>query len=291
MGNIRQSTVERLTGESERFVNARSKAMEKDLERWLIRFAQSEARKMIKENIDNFRKIQKPGSVIEPPRRSDDQVLYEDLKTILLKHGVRTLADSANENAGQEIISQDMIADVAERRLPKIQWFYSWANGKDERSRNIITQTKNEVREVIGDLIHYGMREQPRPAMSEMARRIRNTLYSGPEKDKVHHFGPSRAALIARTEIGIDEAVGEAEGYLATSKDNDRIRWIARSGSNHRHGRLNGVSISVSDIRGSPDNWFKGPLKRPMRYPKDPLGDIGDIANCLCAKAKVSARL
>jgi hypothetical protein len=212
-----------------------------------------------------------------------------DLISLLLRYGLRTAADATNGTAGEVIIPPQMVSDAMKSKDVRIKWFWAMREGVETRVDDALETTKTDVREYVRSLITGALEEYPRPSVGEMARRIRNTLYSG--EGRVYSFSSERAAIIARTEVGQAHAKGQAEGYYATSRDEDELEWLSYSGGGRGHETMRGKRITIADSRGNDESrWFLLPSGVRIRYPRDPDAPIGETINCRCDVRKISAR-
>ncbi len=270
----------RQTGNRE---DARSKPLAAAMERLLHQMALNEAAKI----------MQRYGGVVRKSAGDPDQdrKLLDKMIALLRRFGLRHAAETANNTAGQVIIPPSMISDTARGKQAYIQWFYEWRDGAERRAHQITTETRFEMQRVVQDLIVHGQQESPRPSMGEMARRIRNTIMSKDPEGRLYTFSSERAALIARTEIGQSEALGEANGYFALADPNDLLMWLSYQGGGRGHGLMNGKVIRVKHAAGQDQSmWFKLPDGTRMPYPKYFGAPIGHTANCRCGK-RIKSRL
>lgn len=276
-------------------IEARQKGLQAALATWLTRMARIYAREGVAD-IDALLGRQIIKAADNGPVDEHGN-LRSDLIALLRRYGIRTAADAANGTAGEVIYKPNMVADAMAGKPVKIKWFWEYDQGVIARADDVMRSTKTDVREYVRSLVTGAMNESPQPSVGEVARRIRNTLYSGApdktsEQGRVFTFSSERAAIIARTEIAQAHAAGQAEGYYATSDDNDELEWLAYAGGGRGHEKMSGERITIADSKSSDSSrWFHLPSGNDLRYPCDVNAPIGDTINCRCDVRKISAKV
>lgn len=276
-----------------RKIDQNAKAMQQKLNLWLIKYATLEAKKGIK------RAIKKP-LPIKKDNRSD---IENELLAILSVYGVRQVgkAGSLTSEAfgGSWKIKPSLVSQIIASKQIAI--------------KNIIDTVQSSVNSQIQSLLTDAQKEEPRPSVGEVARRL-SLQFFGPgegagglgfKEDKlspgvevgpnkflntqtgiagdswVYTFSSARSSLIARTESSINENTGIYAGYEQAEAIG--IEWVSSWSLNHgdrRHDKMDGKKIKFGE-------YFTTPLGNKMRYPGDPDGPIKELANCGCTHAPV----
>jgi hypothetical protein len=275
---------QRILEQNEDSLRARAQAFQRALQTVLGRLARHYAR-------DAMRQM----PIITKAYIDEQGDIADDLERLLLQYGMRFLADSANEAAGEPVITSSQVIDAMRNKDVRISYFQEWRAGAERRAHDILASTQDAMRETVRDLIVHAQQEYPRPSAGEIARRIRNTLYSG--EDAVATFSSERAALIARTELRQAQGTGYAAGIQATSRPEDEVEWLAYPGGGRGHDHVSPQRITVAAMLGDdPREWFQipdwdGHKGAAMRYPGWIDGPIGHTANCRCSLRKWSAKV
>lgn len=271
-------TIER-TG---RQTNARAKPMAGAITAWFNAYARHLAREVIADATEMFFKTMD---------EEYEALMMERLAAILRRYGLSAAGDAANNAAGEMLISPQQVIDAARGKQSYIQWFYDVSEGATKRAYDIGLSARYEVQGVVQDLVVGAMSEIPTPSSGELARRIRNTLYQAKD-GRVYTFSSERAALIARTEIGQVQALGEAQGYFATADPEDDLMWLSLPGGGRGHEKMNGKTIKIWAAAGSNTAyWFELPSGVRMPYPKFYGAPIKETIQCRCGKRVVSKKL
>lgn len=210
-------------------------------------------------------------------KQSQDDFFTDQLNRIMSLYGMREAADSANSAAGSVIIPSTLIAE-SDYEETKIKWFWrEYEEGVIQRARDIREDTKRRVNLKVNEMVQQSLLEKPQPSVGELARRLTSEVF---EEDYI--FGPERAKVIARTELGHAQNSGTFEGYKETGVK--RIEWLAyndgRSGK-RKHNEMNGDIVMVGE------SFYNKATRNPLRYPGDPQAPILDTINCRCTIAPV----
>lgn len=280
---------QRILEQNEESLRARAQAFQRALKSVLDRLARHYAREAMRQ-----------APIVAKAYIDERGDIGEDLERLLLQYGMRFVADSANDAAGEPIISSSQVIDALRNKDVRISYFQEWRAGAERRAREMLVSTQEAMRETVRDLIVHAQQEYPRPSAGEMARRIRNTLYSG--EDAVATFSSERAALIARTELRQAQGTGYALGIEATSRPEDEVEWLAYPNGGRSHDKIRNPRITVAAMLGDddrewfqiPDTYVDGKLRHKgaaMRYPGWSDGPIGHTANCRCSLRKWSAKV
>ncbi len=255
----------RLLGQRRKQREARAKAYEKALMRWLNSYRLYLQRAAIEAKTGRFRKDNK------------DAFFQEQLAAIMNLYGAREAADSANMAAGDVIVPGQAVTSATREKGTQIQWF--WRQQEDgiiRRARDIAEDTKKKVNAQVNAIVAEALAEIPQPSAGGLARRIKAQAF---EDEFV--FSDKRAAMIARTELTQAQNTGTFEGYKATGVK--RVKWLSfndgKSGDRH-HERMNGKIIEVGEM-------FETPLGNKMRFPGDSRAPIIETINCRCTVAPV----
>lgn len=172
-----------------------------------------------------------------------------------------------------------LVDDALAGKPIKIDVIGQWVKAAATRALAIAEDTQERVREHVRRILGEGDRQSPRATVGEITRRIATEIKAGspdePE-DTGGVFSWARAQTIARTELVQVENTARVVAYAETGVA--EIEWLAyrdgRSGERH-HERMQGVRVRVGET-------FTTPLGNSLRYPGDPMGPIGDTANCRC---------
>lgn len=191
-------------------------------------------------------------------KKIDETIVDDELLRILAMFGVRqtdragkTIADALGEDW---VIPPGLISEIIADKAIKV---------KNIRS-DIITTVRETIRAVMLD----AEQAVPTPSIAQISRAIKTEI------DDLHAVSFERAALIARTESLQNEASGIDAGMEAAGVE--EIEWISSRNPNHgdrAHQRMDGKRVK----RGE---YFATPLGNKLRFPGDPLGPIGETANC-----------
>ncbi len=256
----------RLLGQRRKQREARAKAYEKALMRWLNAYRRYRQRVAIEAATGRFRKD------------NQDAYFEEQLATIMNLYGAREAADSANMAAGNVIVPGQAVADATKEKGTKIQWFWrQYEDGIIRRARDIAVDTKRKVNAQVNAIVLEALTEVPQPSAGTLARRIKAQAF---EDEFV--FSDKRAAMIARTELTQAQNSGTYEGYKATGVK--RIEWLAfndgKSGDRH-HERMNTKTVLVGE------KFYNKATGVRLYYPGDPAAPISETINCRCTVAPV----
>ena len=256
----------RLLGQRRKQREARAKAYEKALMRWLNTYRLYRQRIAIDAASGRFRK------------ESQDAYFEEQLAIIMNLYGAREAGDSANMAAGTVIVPGQAIADATRDKGTKIKWFWrQYEDGIIRRAHEIAVDTQKRVNEQVNAIVLEALTEVPQPSLSGLVRRIKSQVF-----EDEYVFGHERAALIARTELTQAQNSGAFEGYKATGIKT--IEWLAyndnRSGKRH-HELMNGQTVQVGE------SFYNKKTNQWLRYPGDPMAPISETANCRCTVAPV----
>jgi len=265
----------RLLGMRRKQREARAKAYEKALKRWLKSYSKY------------LRRIGLENAMGQYKKQSQDDYFAEQLVRIMNLYGMREAADSANSAAGSVIIPSKLVSESAFSPEhgsllgtggTKIKWFWrAYENGVIRRAKDIRDDTKRRVNLKVNEMVQMALLEEPQPSVGALARRLTSQVF---EEDYV--FGHERAAVIARTELGHAQNSGTFEGYKETGVKS--IEWLAynddRSGK-RKHNKLNGVVVAVGE------SFHNKATGNYLRYPGDPMAPILDTVNCRCTIAPV----
>lgn len=201
-----------------------------------------------------------------------------DLRRLLLMFGLQRGQDVA-AGLGARSLRGSLVDDALAGKPIKIDVIGQWVKAAAARALAIAEDTQERVREHVRRILGEGDRQSPRATVGEITRRIATEIKAGspdePE-DTGGVFSWARAQTIARTELVQVENTARVVAYAETGVT--EIEWLAyrdgRSGERH-HERMQGVRVRVGET-------FTTPLGHSLRYPGDPLGPIGDTANCRC---------
>jgi hypothetical protein len=241
-----------------------------------------------------------PQAMLSEVRKDDDDARREierRLEQLLRAFGMQQLGEAAGGAArsagGKWLVRPTLIEE--------------FMRAKDVRLQQILSETREQVRASVRDIIADALAEERTPSAGAIARRIRNTFHGkegvGGEVMRVGHdsgivlptarystedgtlyaFSSERAALIARTELVQAENTGIVEGYRAAGVE--MIEWVAYSdglSGRRRHDEMDGVRARVGEL-------FATPLGNRLRYPGDPEAPIEETANCRCTVVAVVA--
>lgn len=203
---------------------------------------------------------------------------WQRILDLVRKFGARIMAGA------MRFSPETLIQSAIEGREPQIKVIQEWVNDTEKRVRNMQTETRRQVREAVQRIYAEAASEVPTPSTGTIARRIRTQLTTLEGDDRVFTFSSERAALIARTETVISENTGIVAGYEATGVE--EIEWLSyrdgRSGDRH-HERMHGKRVALGET-------FELPSGARLRWPGDPSGPIGEIANCRCTTRAVKPR-
>lgn len=241
---------------SRRRVETRSRAMERLVKAWLLRYA----KRVLSEEMPRRSKIKKADT--------DDPALKE-LRELLRKFGLRHLRGASKSVAGVDPGTRGKLID-------------EFLESKAIRVKGIAAELRSGVVSGIRETIREALGETPIPSAGEIARRLR-AKYSG-KGDVPFEISSERAALISRTELAQAENTGILAGYAETGVTH--IEWLSysdgRSGDRH-HERMNGKTVRLGEK-------FTTPLGNKLRYPGDPRGPIKETANCRCTVAPATSK-
>lgn len=270
---------------TQRRIDAAAKPYAAAIAAWLRRFALAElahAKRDPHGYVAGHRHIAKADTPEE---------LLAQLERLMRMFGLRTAAGAANRTAGRVVVPGDLLTGGYDR-VPNIRWFWELQGQAVKRAHDLMESTRQAARESVRAVLRDAAREQVQPSAGEMARRI-SSAFLGPgeaarerrvhatEADRAFAFSPERAALIARTESTINENTGIVAGYQALGVE--EIEWLAyrdgRSGDRH-HERMHGERVKLGEL-------FTLPSGARLRFPGDPSGPIGELANCRCTSRAV----
>jgi len=216
-----------------------------------------------------------------------EKALGAELRDLILAFGLRQTIDAANrsgaEIVGARVVPPGLYADAVAGKPVKIKYFQRYIDGIEVRTRSIMTETRDLIRDEVKRIMADAQSEDPRPSAGEIARRIRTTIMAPDPRNRAYVFSPERAAVIARTELGQAENTGTFGGYQLTGVK--RIEWLAvtadRKSGERRHWEMDGVQINIGDK-------FVLPSGAQLRYPGDPSGPISETVQCRCTMKPVA---
>ncbi len=267
---ISQSTTQRRISEQASTVDTKAKPMATVLESFFRRYAKDYLRKQTERLIGKVRKS------------TSEEEYRKELWEILYRYGINTISE-----AGEEEVT--LYPEQLDRE-PAIVFFQQVSNQWYTTATDLLDDSKKMLNLDINNIVAEMMRQSPQPSPGAIARRIQQASFK--QDNELYAFSPVRASVIARTETGIAQNQGTALSYMETGDVEDEVQWMARHGEDHRHGDLDGETITIADqLSSDTSRWFNGPLIKPMRYPQDPQGDVGDIVHCMCAIRKISRKL
>jgi SPP1 gp7 family putative phage head morphogenesis protein len=257
----------RLLRQRQKQREARAKAFERALMKWLNSYSRYSQRLAIETVKGQFKKQQ-----------TRDDYFAEQLATIMNLYGAREAGDSANMAAGSVIVPGQAIADATEGKGTSIKWFWrKHEDGVIRRAHDIIADTQRKINEQVNEIVVEALTEIPQPSAGALARRIKAKAFEGE-----FMFSDKRAAMIARTELTQAQNSGTFEGYKATGVK--MIEWLAfndnRSGD-RQHNKMNGEQVKVGE------SFYNETTRTWLRYPGDPTAPIGETINCRCTVAPV----
>jgi hypothetical protein len=224
-------------------VSRNAKALEGQVNAWLLKYARALSRKAIAQRAAGQRiKLTGP----------DDARLRAELEQIIARATLNQVNRSGKRTAknldGDWALDPKVAAEVARNAR--------------KRADGIMRHTRATARAVIRD--------------AKSAAEIKRKLHGKKPGDRAFGFGPTRARLISRVEAGKAEEIGLFEGMKASGVA--QLEWLAvrdgRSGDRH-HERMHGKRVKVG-------GEFVTPLGNRMRYPKDPRAPVKEVANCRC---------
>jgi hypothetical protein len=281
--------------QQERLLQRRSKALQRALQRWMLKQARREAARQIKLlrktadgggwKVSKSAEVAKAENIHGLPADAE-----KELAELLSRFSVAQAKDASVRTGVTPGIKQVADPRRLERQFAgkefKLKIFTVMDRWSTTHAKKISKETRRMVKESIMRVLQDASKEKPLPSAGEMARRIRTQFHGRDETKRVYAWSPERAALIARTELTQAENTGAYEGYKALDEVSDRkirVRWLAkrdgRSGDRH-HERMHGKEVSVG-------KKFTTPLGNKMRYPGDPTAPIEELANCRCAHRAV----
>jgi hypothetical protein len=257
----------RLLGQRRKQREARAKAFEKALMKWLNSYRRYRQRLALEAVKGQLKKQQ-----------TKDEYFEEQLATIMNLYGAREAGDSANMAAGSVIVPGQAVEDATRGKGTNIKWFWrKHEDGVIRRAHDIIVDTQRKVNQQVNELVIEALTEIPQPSVGELSRRIRAKAF-----EDEFMFSDRRAAMIARTELTQAQNSGTYEGYKATGVK--MIEWLAyndnRSGD-RKHNLMNGETIKVGQKFRNKTTGVS------LRYPGDPAAPIGETINCRCTVAPV----
>lgn len=237
--------VARLLTRQRRHVETRSRALERQVQQWLRRYAQ----RMLSKEMARKKVVSKAGSDLDT----------RALEKLLRDFGLRQIQEAGQRTSGVTPDQQNRLVD-------------DFLKTKTVLVQGIARDVRAAVRRSIRTVIRDALREVPKPSAGEIALRIR-TQYHGPVDKMPMTIGSGRAALIARTELAQAENTGIVAGYNQTGVTH--LEWLSytddRSGDRH-HESMNGEVIRIG-------GHFKTHLGNRLRYPGDPKAPIKETAN------------
>ena len=260
----------RLLGQRRKQREARAKAYEKALARWLASYRNF----LQRQTLDTFK-----GRVLKV---NGEEYYRDKLAELINLFGMREAADAANNAMGSVIVPRRLIEESEKNEgygpVSQVKWFWrEYQDGVFVRANDIMQDTKLRINRKVNNMVQLALQEEPNPTVAEFARRIRGEVF-----EDEYTFSPNRAALIARTELTQAQNAGTFEGYKASGVE--RVEWLAfndgKSGDRH-HERLNGKIITVGEKFHNKATGVK------LRYPGDPSAPISETANCRCTLAPV----
>ncbi len=196
---------------------------------------------------------------------------------LIRKFGARVMAGA------MRFSPESLVQAAIEGREPQIKVIQEWVDGVEARVTDLAIETRRQVREAVQRIYAEAATEYPVPSTGTLARRIRTQITTTEGDDRLFTFSSERAALIARTETVISENTGIVAGYEATGVE--EIEWLSyrdgRSGDRH-HERMHGERVKLGET-------FVLPSGARLRWPGDPSGPIGEIANCRCTTRAVAS--
>tara|TARA_R100000808_G_scaffold14529_1_gene34241 strand:- start:12258 stop:13046 length:789 start_codon:yes stop_codon:yes gene_type:complete len=257
----------RLLGQRRKQREARAKAYEKALMKWLNSYRRYRQRVAIEAAKGQFKKQQ-----------TKDEFFEEQLAAIMRIYGAREAAESANMAAGNVIVPGQAVAEATEAKGTRIKWFWrEYEDGIIRRAHDILVDTQLKVNQQVNAVVLEALKEIPRPSAGELARRIATQAF-----EDEYVFSPKRAAVIARTELAQAQNSGTYEGYKATGVK--MIEWLAfndgKSGA-RKHNNMDSQKVKVGE------KFYNKATKESLRFPGDPTAPISETINCRCTVAPV----
>lgn len=166
-----------------RRIDVRSRGLARALAPWLRRFAMAEARRAAQSPYA----YAGPLTVVAKEQEQDEQdtdarALEMQLRTLLLRFGLRAAADAANGAAGEILIPESIQREASEGKPARIKWFWEMQRGIARRAHDIQESTREEARASVKRIVLASLDERPRPSTGEIARRISNA-FLGPGEE------------------------------------------------------------------------------------------------------------
>lgn len=309
----------RILGAVNRLTEARARAMARALEEWLLDQAVREANAAIAELRRRGPKRMAKALDWDPFGELADYPLIkapgdERLRAILRQFGLRAMEDAAGDAEalvrGRRRSRVVIASDVIDRFMAT----------KEVRLQQIQSRQRRDVRNSVRDLIRGALAEIPQPSTGEIARRIRTQFHGQPgaggrvtgvvregtdkppgllttdristdvevsgKQGILYAFSSERAALIARTEVGMAVNTGTFEGYKLSGVTH--LKWLPvtrdrRSGARRHWKMADHPAVAAGERFTLPDGV-------KMLYPHDPAAPIHHLANCRCTHRPVRVR-
>lgn len=266
-------------------LDARQKSMETSLKRWLVKLGRLLTIKMGREYGLPETELAKAPEFPE---------MQNELKRILLRFGLQQAGDAANEIgiglAGKKIVSGSDIRAAIAGKPNRIKWFYELIDGVETRHKEIMQTSIDAVRQQVKEIVFQAQAEEPQLSAGGVARRIRQTIFTAPDDERMFAFSSTRASLIARTELVQAYSAGIANSYTdpAVADPDDEIEWLSHPGGGRGHDKMNGKRIKLSDMMGNDSSkWFRLPDGTKTPYPGWFGLPIRHTANCKCDFRKI----
>lgn len=272
-----------LTGQAER-IDARARPFERALFGVLTRYGLAVARRAVVPGaLRRMAAVKDAEGRVVFAKTEEDEDLRRHILDLLLHYGMAAALDAARNamrEAGvfnpERILPERLVADALAGKPIRLRIVQTWRDGIYTRAERLTEATRAMVAESVRGVLSGARTEVPAPSAGELARRLATQFHGKDEEGRDFAFSPTRAELIARTELTQAENTGIYSGYKLAGVR--MVEWLAyrdgRSGRRH-HERMHGVRKRVGAA-------FVTPLGNVLSYPGDPTAPIEDTARCRC---------
>jgi hypothetical protein len=201
------------------------------------------------------------------------------LEKITIVNASMFLLDAEEENIKlaqvfKPLVKDQLLRDEAKltRELGQlVEWgvddetISDFAQARGVEIQSINKTTFDGVKRRVGEAITIGISQNE--TVKELAKRIKTALTDTEEWRKGH------SETIARTETGIVSSTARFTAFH--SEGFEYTEWVTASDNDVRATHLEAAAAGPVKI----GEKFPG---TNMRYPLDPMGDVGEIVNCRC---------